>query len=473
MLLPERVDTIFLVAMHPASQGQHEEVQRVGHGLRLHGSDTAVTHVVSGIHSPRPSSRTIRGDENTLAISVQENPGAQEAAYSERSTIQARPVMVNVGAGGGARNKLRPGIRNRLSRTSQQHRDSFVLRSTNMPKPRIIRLAESWSPDPEDTLGEDKLRLIEFLLERDVGWANPMPISAVLEQVTFAREYTRNAFQHRLLGPLRRDPRVFVGTSSAGIFLVTTPADVDATLGFYTRRVRAELRHARNLRALARRAKLMEGHATEIPTNKDRATIYLDESGNPDVTNIDPPVFVVSAVVIASRQDLSSLDQRFTNAFTAIRRPEDHELRTGGLSVAKHARVLRELSLLEYQWAAACFDKRLLTHTGLADPVTFYKYAFQFLIVDLLTIAWQVDLVIDEHSTAAFQTELEAHLRRQNSGLPIGRLGAVTFSDSSQSRLVQLADLVAGAVRRSVDGHTRPLREIEHQMINLQFWPAK
>ena len=60
ILLPERVDAIFLVASHPASQGQHEEMQSVGHGRRLHGSDTAVTHVVSGIHSPRPFSRTIR-----------------------------------------------------------------------------------------------------------------------------------------------------------------------------------------------------------------------------------------------------------------------------------------------------------------------------------------------------------------------------------------------------------------------------
>ena len=48
ILLPEIVDEIFLVAIHPASQGQHEEVQSVGHGLRLRGSDTAVTHVVSG-----------------------------------------------------------------------------------------------------------------------------------------------------------------------------------------------------------------------------------------------------------------------------------------------------------------------------------------------------------------------------------------------------------------------------------------
>ena len=60
ILLPEIVDAIFLVASHPASQGQHEEMQSVGHGRRLHGSDTAVTHVVSGIHSPRPFSRTIR-----------------------------------------------------------------------------------------------------------------------------------------------------------------------------------------------------------------------------------------------------------------------------------------------------------------------------------------------------------------------------------------------------------------------------
>ena len=53
ILLPEIVDEIFLVAIHPASQGQHEEVQSVGHGLSLRGSDSAVTHVVLGIHSPR------------------------------------------------------------------------------------------------------------------------------------------------------------------------------------------------------------------------------------------------------------------------------------------------------------------------------------------------------------------------------------------------------------------------------------
>jgi len=342
-----------------------------------------------------------------------------------------------------------------------------------MPMPRTIRLAERWTPDPNDRFGEDKRRLIRYLLDNHISSNNPRPIDAVRREVNFTRRYGREAFQHQLLGPLRRDPRVFVGTCRTGIFLVTSAEDVDATLGFYTWRVRSELRHARNLKDLARRTRLMVGYRSRIPDNKDRAIIYLDESGTPDVRHLVPPVFVVAAVVIESRDDLASLDQRFKNAFAVIRRPEDHELRTAGLSVRKHTRVLRELSLLEYQWAAACFDKRRLTSEGFADATTFYRYAFQFLVGDLLTAAWQADLVIDEHSTQAFQDEFESYLRRQNSGLPIGRLNAIGFSESSKNRLVQLADLVAGAVRRSVEGEAVVLREIEHKMITLQFWPPR
>jgi len=336
---------------------------------------------------------------------------------------------------------------------------------------RLVRLAEMWTPDDDDAYGEDKRRLIRYLLDHKRTSFNPVTLRQVLSEIQFTRPYHREALQHKLLGPLRRDSRVFVGTSNAGIFLVTTPEDVDATLGFYTWRIRAELRHARNLRGLAKRTKLLANHHTKIPPNKERAVIYLDESGNADVTHHNPPVFVVGAVVLESSKDLGGLDHRFRSAFTAIKRPEQHELRTAGLSVAKHGRVLRELSLLDYQWAAACFDKRKLTSGGFADPKTFYRYAFQFLIGDLLTIAWQADLVIDENSTQEFQTQLESYLRRQNSGLPVNRLGTITFSSSAKERLVQLADLVAGAVRRSTEGETIPLKEIEHKMINLQFWP--
>jgi len=342
-----------------------------------------------------------------------------------------------------------------------------------VPKLPTVRLAESWKPDPDDLYGPDKLKLIKFLLQNQVSCTNPMTIPRILKELKFSEKYRREGFQHQILGPLRRDPKVFIGTSNKGLFIVTTPDDVDTTLGFYTWRIRAEMRHARSLRALAKRTKLFKGHKSTIPDNKERAVIYLDESGTANVEDTEQPVFVVAAVVIESRQDLSGLEQRFKNAFATIKRPGDHELKTVGLSVAKHARVLRELSLVEYQWAAACFDKSRLKSPGFADPKTLYKYAFQFLVGDLLSVAWQADLVIDATSTPTFQAELAKHLKQQNSGLPIGRLNEVKFSDSSKERLIQLSDLVAGAVRRSVKGEKVPLREIEHQAISLQFWPPR
>ena len=344
-----------------------------------------------------------------------------------------------------------------------------------MAKPQMVRFAETWTPDPDDPLGEDKRRLVAYLLdlENQVTVENPRSIESILDAGPFSKAYTRGAFQHQLLGPLREDPRVFIGTSIAGLFLVTTPEDADATLAFYTSRIRVELRHSRNLRQLVKRTKLMDGYVSAIPEKNGRTTIFLDESGSSNVTDHEPPVLIVAAVVIESRHDLADLDQRFKNAFAAIGRPEDHELKAAGLSVKKHTRVLRELSLLDYQWAAACFDKPHLASAGFADPMMFYRYAFQFLVGDLLTVAWQADLVLDRNSTQAAQAKFEEHLRRQNSGLPVSRLGSVKFFDCSKARLVQLADLVAGAVRRSVAGEALPLREIEDKMINLQFWPPR
>jgi hypothetical protein len=342
-----------------------------------------------------------------------------------------------------------------------------------MPKPPIVRLAEEWKPDPADPLGADKTRLVRFLLKNGITSENPITIKRLLAQAGFHGTYSREQLQHQLLGPLRRSDKLFVGTSSRGVFLVTTPEDADTTLGFYTWRIRAELRHARNLRTLAKRTKLFDGHKPSDPGNKQRAVIYVDESGTPDVTNHTPPVFVVAAVVLEGRQDVATLEQRFKNAFVVASRPEDHELKTSGLSVAKHAKVLRELSLLDYQWAAACFHKPALNSAGFSDPKTFYRYAFQFLIADLLQIAWQAELVIDESSTSSFQNQLKHYLKKQNSGLPVNKLTDIGFSSSSQQRLIQLADLIAGAVRRAVTGSPGPLREIEHRKISLQFWPPK
>ena len=60
ILLPEIVDQIVLVAVHPASDGEHEELQSMGHCLRLLG-DTASTDLTSAIRLSSAAFRSILG----------------------------------------------------------------------------------------------------------------------------------------------------------------------------------------------------------------------------------------------------------------------------------------------------------------------------------------------------------------------------------------------------------------------------
>ena len=103
------------------------------------------------------------------------------------------------------------------------------------------------------------------MLEHNVTVTNPRSIESLLKSGLFTREYKRSQFQQQVVGPLRRDPRIFVGWSGGGLFLVTSPDAADAALAAYTGRIRAELRHARSLRKLARRTRLMDGHVVSMP----------------------------------------------------------------------------------------------------------------------------------------------------------------------------------------------------------------
>ncbi|MGH9158436.1 MAG: hypothetical protein ACRD2X_00400 [Vicinamibacteraceae bacterium] len=56
-----------------------------------------------------------------------------------------------------------------------------------MAKSRIVRLAERWTPDSDDPFGEDKRRLIRFLLENSITAMNPRPIGWILDNCGFVR----------------------------------------------------------------------------------------------------------------------------------------------------------------------------------------------------------------------------------------------------------------------------------------------
>lgn len=192
-----------------------------------------------------------------------------------------------------------------------------------------------------------------------------------------------------------------------------------------------------------------------------------------DIAN--DPFFIIAAVLIEERRVLKLLPKRLEFIADSIGKPKGYEFRFNKLDKRQRPRVLRELAVVDFQWAAVCFVKKRLTSPGFEKPKTFYRYACQFLVGDLLTIASQAGLYFDEYgaSQSQFDLELQAYLINRNAGLPPDHLKSISMLPSGREPLIQLADLIAGVVRRAAKGDLELLYLIEEKMIDVRFWPPK
>jgi hypothetical protein len=338
---------------------------------------------------------------------------------------------------------------------------------------RLLTSATRWKASPADPAGADKQRLITFLLRNGVGCANAVPLRTITAKVRFSKSYSREALQHELIVPLRREGRVFIGTSNRGVYLIESASDADATLSFYTTRIRSELRHVRNLKALTRKYGIFDGFVSSR-SGDEELLMFFDESGTPSLADIAlQPFFIVCGVVI-SRKSLRKLNDRFEFIAKRIGKPLTFEFRSGALSKTKYKTVLRELAVEDYQWAAVSFKKADLTSAGFSTPTVFYKYAYQFLVSDLLNIAWGASLYFDEYGGGAgsvFERQFIEYLRVQNRGLPADRIRSISSLRSGQSRLIQLADLLAGVLKNKLDGSFDLTNEVEEKELWVRLFP--
>jgi hypothetical protein len=342
-----------------------------------------------------------------------------------------------------------------------------------MARRTILSDARDWEAAEEDPLGADKRVLLDYLLEHGRGIENAVSIAHISDEADFSRHYSREAIQQQLIVPLRDEGRVFIGTSNRGIFLLEKAEDAEETINFYSTRIRSELRHVRNVKALARRHRLFSKYKSRKPPVGE-TLIYFDESGTPSMADAKhEPFFIVGAVLIEDRRILKGLPKRLEFIAESIGKPKTYEFRFTKLNKKQRARVLDELRVVDFQWAAVCFVKERLTSRGFAEAKIFYKYASQFLAGDLLTISSRSELYFDEYgaSKSRFDRELQAYLIDRNAGLPPDHLKSIAMLPSGKQPLIQIADLIAGVVRRAARGDRELLYAIEDKMIDVRLWP--
>lgn len=162
-------------------------------------------------------------------------------------------------------------------------------------------------------------------------------------------------------------------------------------------------------------------------------------------------------VIAACLFDAAEAMEQATAAIRALQRnwgrSERWEFKYSKTSDAMKAEFFHAVSPIDFRVRAIVIDKPKLYSVHLRNaPVHLHNYAITQLLSHADGTISDAKLVIDGQDVVAFGARSATYFQRAINTAQPGTLRKVAFEDSARNPLIQLADMVAGAIHRSERG---------------------
>lgn len=206
--------------------------------------------------------------------------------------------------------------------------------------------------------------------------------------------------------------------------------------------------------------------------------VYVDESGDPGMKSKpgSSPHFVVAAVLF--EHDESAAECR------AKIRALHQQLRWGPRQEFKFNKTNHDIKRLffeavagaDFMYLGVVLNKANLTGPGFQFKDSFYKYTTRLVFTNAKPHMNDAIVVMDQCGSREFRTQMGAYLRRHTEDRGgQSPIKSVRTEKSHACELVQLADMVVGAIARSFqperpDAH-RYRNMLAHRELQVQLWP--
>lgn len=181
----------------------------------------------------------------------------------------------------------------------------------------------------------------------------------------------------------------------------------------------------------------------------DKYYIYIDDSGDPGLAGGGSSNFIIASVVLVGKENRDNLIQAIDDYKKGLGWKEHEELKFHKTHKDVIRLAVKTANKYNYSAYAIIIDKSKLD-IHLLSPVEkdlIFLYTIKELLVKL-ELPYS-DIIIDGVRGPKYTKKARTYLRQElkASGLKTGR---ISFEDSKSNPLVQLADLVAGSVARSL-----------------------
>ena len=206
--------------------------------------------------------------------------------------------------------------------------------------------------------------------------------------------------------------------------------------------------------------------------------VFVDESGDSGMRGkpTSSDFFVVVAVLFENTDEADRCDQRISLLREELGWHPNSEFKFSKLSATLRKKFLRAISPYDFSYFTFVMDKRKLTAEGFTYKSSFYKFPVRMLFQNAKAYLSSATVIIDRCGEREFRNQLRTYLKKHiNDPTSEKSIHKVKMQESHRNNLLQLADMVCGAVSRSLK-RTKSDRIvykaiIEQKETHYQRWP--
>lgn len=201
--------------------------------------------------------------------------------------------------------------------------------------------------------------------------------------------------------------------------------------------------------------------------------VFIDESGDTGlkIGKGSSKYFVISLVLFEDNDEAVSCDQRIQLLKRELRLPESFEFKFRRLRKDQRIKFFEAVLPYSFFYFGIVINKEKLYGEGFKVKESFYKYTCSLVFANAKPHLKDAVIVIDGTGSREFKRQLKTYLRKK---IGTSIIKKVKLQSSEKNNLIQLADMIAGAIYRSLS--EKEDREIYRKMIGqkeiyVQFWP--
>ena len=177
--------------------------------------------------------------------------------------------------------------------------------------------------------------------------------------------------------------------------------------------------------------------------------VYIDDSGDPGLKGNSSNSFIIASVILTNQKNRDNLAQAINEYKKGLGWKNHEELKFHKTHKDTIRLAIRIANKHNYSAYAIIINKSKLNTSSLSsvEKDSIFLYTIKELLIKLDLS--NPDIIIDGVRGPKYTKRARTYLRRElkNAGIKAGR---ISFENSKSNPLIQLADLAAGSVARSL-----------------------